>query len=118
MAEQNTPLKTHVWILGILNILDGILTFFGIKFGYITEGNPLLSSFSPFSILTIKFFLSLCLFSLLFTPFISNHSRHWRYLLISANVLYFLILFLHASWVAFVVMAHNFMFIVQMNSGL
>lgn len=97
-AKQSTPLKTSVCTLGILNIFDGMLTFFGLTFGHIMEGNPLLSSFSPFSILMIKLLLSLCLFTLLFTPFISIQSRYWRWLLISANMLYFIILFLHARW--------------------
>lgn len=104
-AEPHTPLKSHVWALGILNVLDGMLTFIGLTFGYITEGNPLLSSLSPFSILSIKLLLSLCLFGLLFTPFIAIRSRHWRYLLFSANVLYSMILFLHAGWLALVVIA-------------
>ena len=104
-AEQNTPLKTHIWTLGILNIFDGILTFIGLTFGYITEANPLLSSLSPFFILTIKLLLSLCLFGLLFTPFISIRSRHWRYLLMSANVLYSMILFLHAGWLTLLAIA-------------
>lgn len=104
-AETHAPLKMPVWALGILNVLDGLLTFFGLTFGFITEGNPLLSSLSPFSILSIKLLLSVCLFALLFTPFIFIRSRHWRYLLFSANALYSMILFLHAGWLALVVIA-------------
>ena len=103
--EHSTPLKIPVWTLGILNVFDGMLTFFGLSLGYITEGNPLLSSLSPFAILTIKLFLSLCLFSLLLTPFIAIRNRYWRYLLLSANVLYSMILILHASWLILVAIA-------------
>lgn len=104
-VDRNTPLKIPVWTLGVLNVSDGLLTFFGLTLGYITEGNPLLSSLSPFAILTIKLLLSLCLFSLLFTPFVSNRTRHWRYLLLSANILYSMILLLHASWLILVALA-------------
>jgi hypothetical protein len=104
-AAQRTPLKNPVWTLGILNIFDGLLTFIGLTLGYITEGNPLLSSWSPLNILMIKLLLSLCLFSLLFTPFISIQSRSWRYLLLSANILYFMILFLHTVWLVLVAAA-------------
>lgn len=97
-AEYRTPLKPHVWTLAILNLLDGALTFFGLTSGFITEGNPLLSSFSPFFILTIKLSLSLCLLGLLFTPFVFIQSRLWRCLLISANTLYSMIILLHAVW--------------------
>lgn len=97
-VEHSPSLKPYVWTLAILNLLDGMLTFVGLTSGLITEGNPLLSSFSPILILTIKLFLSLCLLGLLFTPFIFIQSSMWRYLLISANALYSIILFLHAVW--------------------
>lgn len=99
-AKHNAPLKRHLWILVFLNTTDGILTFLGISAGLITEGNPLLSSFSPGIILAIKVLLSLCLSSFLFTSFIAIQSRLWRYFLISTNVLYSLIFLLHIFWIS------------------
>lgn len=99
-AKHSTPLKNHVWALAILNAADGLLTFFGITSGFITEANPLLSSFSPGVILAIKVLLSLCLSGFLFTPFVAIQSRLWRYFFISANTLYSLILLLHIFWLS------------------
>ncbi|MDN7243435.1 DUF5658 family protein [Planococcus sp. N028] len=98
-VEQKTPLKNYIWVLIILNIFDGMLTYFGLALGVITEANPLLSSFSPISIFMIKMLLSLCLFGLLFTPFVFIQSDKWRFFLISTNALYFTILLLHFFWI-------------------
>lgn len=100
MSDINPPLKNHVWILIILNILDGAITYFGLARGVITEANPLLSSFTPFTIFSIKLVLSLCLFALLFTPFIFIQSTAWRLFLISTNALYSMILLLHTVWLS------------------
>ncbi|PSL30605.1 hypothetical protein B0H99_11330 [Planomicrobium soli] len=103
IAENSMPLKKHIWALIILNVLDGMLTFFGLTFGLINEGNPLLQSFSPVTILVIKLLLSLCLFGLLFTPFVFVQSGKWRYFLISTITLYSIILLLHVIWISFLV---------------
>ena len=99
-AKLSAPLKNHVWALAILNAADGLLTFIGITYGFITEANPLLSSFSPAVILAIKVLLSLCLSGFLFTPFVAIQSRLWRYFFISANTLYSMILLLHIFWLS------------------
>lgn len=101
IPDQRAPLKKWIWLLIVLNGLDGILTYFGLTQGIVTEANPLLSSFAPFTILGIKLFLSLCLFGLLFTAFAGIRSSLWRYTLISANVLYTMILALHLYWLPF-----------------
>lgn len=99
-AENNTPLKKHVWALIFLNIIDGLLTYFGLIFGIINEGNPLLKSLPPAAILAIKLILSLCLYCLLFTPFVFIQSDTWRYFLVSAITLYSIILLLHLVWIS------------------
>ncbi|WP_222434334.1 DUF5658 family protein [Planomicrobium sp. CPCC 101110] len=102
-AEGNTPLKKHVWTLILLNLLDGTLTYLGLHFGVIQEGNPLLRELSPLAILSVKLMLSVCLFCLLFTPFVFIQSGKWRCFLISANMLYSVILLLHVVWIGFLV---------------
>lgn len=97
-TESQPSIKNHVYVLIVLNMLDGILTYIGITSGFITEGNPLLSSLSPSTILAAKLLLSLCLFGLLFTSFASIQSRVWRYGLIAVNTLYSMILLLHLLW--------------------
>lgn len=98
ISDGRAPLKKYIWLLILLNGLDGILTFLGLTRGLFTEANPLLSSFAPFTILGIKLFLSLCLFGLLFTTFASIRKSYWRYTFIFANVLYSMILALHLYW--------------------
>ena len=101
IPDHKAPLKKYIWLLIILNGLDGILTYFGLTRGLVTEANPLLSSFAPFTILGIKLFLSVCLFGLLFTAFAGIRKTFWRYTFIFANVLYSMILALHLYWLPF-----------------
>ncbi|WP_281864488.1 DUF5658 family protein [Planomicrobium okeanokoites] len=101
IPDNKAPLKKYIWLLIILNGLDGILTYFGLTQGLVTEANPLLSSFAPFTILGIKLFLSVCLFGLLFTTFAGIRKTFWRYTFIFANVLYSMILVLHLYWLPF-----------------
>jgi len=98
IPDRRAPLKNSIWLLIVLNGLDGILTYFGMTRGIVEEGNPLLSSFAPFTILGIKLFLSLCLFGLLFTTFAGLRTAVWRYTFIFANVLYSVIFVLHLYW--------------------
>ncbi|MFD1030497.1 DUF5658 family protein [Metaplanococcus flavidus] len=101
IADRKAPLKKSIWLLIVLNAVDGILTYLGLTRGLVTEANPLLASFTPFTILGIKLFLSLCLFGLLFTAFAEIRTSFWRYTLISANVLYTMIFALHLYWIPF-----------------
>lgn len=96
--DQIAPLKKYIWLLILLNGLDGILTCLGLIRGIITEANPLLSSFAPFTILAIKLFLSLCLFGLLSTTFAGIRTNFWRIIFISANAIYSMVLALHFLW--------------------
>lgn len=103
VEKANAPLKKYVWSLVILNFLDGLLTYIGLSTGAIDEGNPLLASLSPLALFATKLFLSLCLFSFLFTPFIKIQSRIWRYTLVSVNILYSITLLLHLYWLVILV---------------
>lgn len=98
LSDNKTPLKGSIWLLIILNGLDGILTYLGLSNGIVEEANPLLSSFAPFTILGIKLFLSLCLFGFLFTTFAGVRTNFWRYTFIAANSVYVMILGLHMFW--------------------
>lgn len=101
IPDGKAPLKGSIWLLILLNGLDGILTYFGMTRGIVEEGNPLLSSFAPLTILGIKLFLSLLLFGLLFTTFAGIRTPVWRYTLLSVNVLYSMIFVLHLYWLPF-----------------
>ena len=101
IPDGKAPLKGSIWLLIVLNALDGILTYFGLTRGVVEEANPLLSSFAPLTILGIKLLLSLFLFGLLFTTFAGIRTAVWRYTLLSVNVLYSMILALHLYWLPF-----------------
>ena len=101
ISDDKAPLRKSIWLLIVLNGLDGILTYFGLTRGIVEEGNPLLSPLQPLTILGIKLFLSLCLFGLLFTAFAEIRTTLWRWTLISANVIYTMIFALHLYWLPF-----------------
>lgn len=100
--SAHAPLKKPIWLLALLNMADGFLTYWGLQAGAIEEANPLLSSLSPMAIFSIKLLLSACLAAFLFTPLIRVQSRIWRYFLFAVNVLYTGILALHITWLALV----------------
>ncbi|WP_203333121.1 DUF5658 family protein [Planococcus beigongshangi] len=101
IPDQRAPLKKSIWLLIVLNALDGILTYVGLSNNIVTEANPLLSSFEPFTILGIKLFLSTCLFGLLFTAFSQVRSNFWRITFFGANAIYTMIMALHLYWIPF-----------------
>ena len=101
LPDRKAPLKKYIWLLIILNGLDGIFTYLGLTQGIVEEGNPLLSPLAPLTILGIKLFLSLCLFGLLFTTFAGIRTSFWRYTFIVANGIYVMILGLHLYWLPF-----------------
>ena len=49
-------LKKAIIILAVSNILDGILTYIGVKSGYMEEANPLMIEFveNPFFVIIVK----------------------------------------------------------------
>ncbi len=101
-AKAGKSIRGPIWALIVLNLADGIFTWWGLLAGVIEEANPLLSRFSPLTILFIKLALSAFLAAFLFTPFAQSESRKWRVFLLIANAMYIGILALHLTWVAFV----------------
>jgi hypothetical protein len=88
-------------ILGILNALDGGLTYIGIHLGFIEELNPLMSwlwdQSSPlFLLLKLAFSFLVVILPLILT---SNQIKRISYLLIPACILYFGILIVHIHWI-------------------
>ncbi len=96
-----TPLKKPIGALAILNLADGLLTYWGLLAGAIEEANPLLSGLSPPAVFAVKLLLSVCLAAFLFTPLVRSKSLAWRYFLLTANIVYGGILLLHIIWVSF-----------------
>ncbi|WP_425467150.1 DUF5658 family protein [Pseudalkalibacillus caeni] len=101
---ESTRIKTIKYILvylGILNLLDGILTYFGIQNFSIQELNPLMESLyksSPLSFITLKLFLSILLFT------IALKGKHpirkpVSYLVYFAAFAYSIAFCLHSIWI-------------------
>lgn len=83
-----------------LNLFDTVLTWFGLKYAFISEWNPIMHEIyvvSPFLFLLIKGVLSL--FLLLFILFKNiPHSLLVKGLTVFAAVSYSAVLFMHAFW--------------------
>ncbi|MBY6051980.1 DUF5658 family protein [Cytobacillus firmus] len=92
------------WIfayLASLNLLDGIITYFGIQYGLIQEGNPLMEfvyNANPVFFLLLKAALSCFLVALIFVQSFSFR-RPIPELSIVASVLYTAVMGLHLSWI-------------------
>ncbi|WP_273851717.1 DUF5658 family protein [Guptibacillus spartinae] len=94
-------IKYFIIYLAIVNLLDGYITYWGIKNSWIGEVNPIMEAFiqaSPLVFLMYKIGLSLLLCGLLL-KLKQLKSVFIRWLLIVASVVYSLILCLHGYWV-------------------
>ena len=92
-------IKFLLMVVLVLNSLDGILTYYGLVNHWIEEANPLLSSFSPLTILIIKMMLSLAVFFLWKSNFPTRFMMGWRLILLFVILLYSWIMLLHVVWI-------------------
>ncbi|WP_053217224.1 DUF5658 family protein [Virgibacillus senegalensis] len=86
--------------LALLNLLDTLITFFGIESGYISEANPLMYSLyqtGPFLFLFVKISLSFALV-VFCTLRILPTSGIVKFLTCTAALLYSVICLLHGFW--------------------
>ncbi|KAF0822218.1 DUF5658 family protein [Cytobacillus firmus] len=92
------------WIfayLAFLNFLDGVITYFGIQYGHIQEGNPLMEfvyNANPVFFLVLKIALSGFLFTLISVQSVSFR-RPIPELSFVASVLYTAVMVLHLNWI-------------------
>ncbi|WP_367269479.1 DUF5658 family protein [Rummeliibacillus sp. TYF005] len=89
-------------VILVLNLIDGICTAWGLSNQWIEEANPLLSSFSPLTILGIKVFLSGFILFLWKSNFPTRLTNVWRVVLSFIMFLYSGIFFLHMTWMVLV----------------
>ncbi|MDL4841810.1 DUF5658 family protein [Aquibacillus rhizosphaerae] len=86
--------------LAILNLMDGIFTFYGLKYSYVSELNPLMGNLyqlSPKLFITVKILLSMFLVMLVIWARIPN-TKLIKGLVLSASVLYTITFVLHGLW--------------------
>lgn len=101
-------MKKLVGSIALLNLLDAVLTAYGLHHAIIEEENPLmlyLWEVHPFLFFAVKMSLSLLLLWLFFHPkakqrFQQKNLRFFRYTLLFLLILYSCIFVLHSVWIA------------------
>jgi len=87
--------------LSILNLVDGIVTFIGLEFALIEEGNPLMAQLygeSPILFLALKVFLSAFLYGFVLIKQLPTTS--WiKGLTVFASVSYTFVCLMHGLWI-------------------
>ncbi|WP_147535352.1 DUF5658 family protein [Bacillus marasmi] len=89
------------YYLSLLNLIDGVITFFGLEYSIIGEMNPIMNQLyqlHPFLFITAKITLSLLLYLFIYFKQVpsSNAARTVTYV---ASGLYTVVFFLHSFWV-------------------
>ncbi|SDM69617.1 DUF5658 family protein [Sediminibacillus halophilus] len=93
-------MKTCFMYLALLNLLDGVITFLGIKYEYISEANPLMKSLyqsGPLFFLLVKLLLSTMLIGFCVIQKLPR-SLVARVLSCAAALLYSVICLMHGFW--------------------
>ena len=95
-------IKRMLLVILVLNLIDGICTAWGLSNEWIEEANPLMSSFSPLTILVIKVSLSGVILFLWKSNFPTRLTNVWRVVLSFVMFLYSGIFVLHMAWMVLV----------------
>ncbi|WP_055738655.1 DUF5658 family protein [Heyndrickxia shackletonii] len=93
-------MRTLLFYLAFLNLMDALLTFFGLHFSYITESNPLMNSLydtNPVLFLCLKITLSILLM-LFCTKNRLLRSGILKKITVFATILYTFVFLLHGYW--------------------
>ncbi|TXC92347.1 hypothetical protein FS935_04645 [Metabacillus litoralis] len=89
------------YYLALLNFIDGLLTFIGLKLNLISEVNIVMKMVyeaDPIYFLLLKFFLSILLFTLSYYQKVPNHKGIKMISFVGA-FLYTVVMFIHFYWV-------------------
>ncbi|MFS0877461.1 DUF5658 family protein [Solibacillus isronensis] len=93
-------IKRLLLVILLLNLIDGICTAWGLSNEWIEEANPLMSSFSPLTILVIKVTLSGAILLLWKSNFPTRLTSVWRVVLTFVMFLYTGIFVMHITWIS------------------
>ncbi|WP_367949344.1 DUF5658 family protein [Bacillus sp. FJAT-29790] len=96
-------LKKIIYFLAFLNIFDGVVTYVGLRYSLIEEGNPLMSllyNSNSEIFIGYKLFLSLLLCALLLLKKIPTKGLV-KNLAFSASILYMIVCAYHGFWILF-----------------
>jgi Domain of unknown function (DUF5658) len=96
-------MKILLYYIAVLNLLDAILTMYGLRYDYITESNPLMNHLyltRPWLFLLLKVQLSILLLIILhYLNLVKATSRILKGVTVVAAVSYTFICLLHGYWV-------------------
>ena len=93
-------IKHMLLVILLLNLIDVICTAWGLSNEWIEEANPLMSSFSPLTILGIKVTLSGAILLLWKSNFPTRLTNVWRVVLTFVMFLYTGIFVMHITWIS------------------
>ena len=82
----------------VLNAVDGVLTFIGLKTSQMEELNPFLNKLQPESVLFLKLLLSGLLYYVLYKKGLKRFGRKLKILLWIVVLLYIGVIILHLFW--------------------
>ncbi|MFD2445748.1 DUF5658 family protein [Bacillus sp. CGMCC 1.16607] len=90
--------------LAFINIVDGLVTYIGLKLGNIEEANPLMSflfDFDPILFISVKLGLSILLIMFIYL-IKAPKSRVIHSLLVFSSMIYTFVCFKHLYWIALI----------------
>ncbi|MFC6039289.1 DUF5658 family protein [Paenisporosarcina macmurdoensis] len=91
-------LSVLAFLIVVLNAVDGVLTYIGLKTSQIEELNPMLSILQPESILFVKLLLSGLLWYVIYKKGLLRFGRKLLLLLWIVVVIYTGVIILHLFW--------------------
>lgn len=105
-SKQSIVIKLFI-IVGVMSVLDGIISYAGIMSGFMEEGNPFMQNLwniSPTLFITFKLIVSLLIIAVGFLYKKSNqpiriHIRLSTYLI---TALYSYVMVLHVVWISLI----------------
>lgn len=91
-----------MYLLSFYFIVDYILTFIGIKGNIIVEGNFFmvwLFNISFYEGIIIRFIMLFLILSVV--CYIKKYYKHYKYFIVSINLLYTFVMVLHINWIVY-----------------
>jgi len=105
LCERKQGVNTSKFLfhyLSLLNIVDGVLTYWGLEQSLISELIPIMNQvyqWSPFLFIILKLFLSICLYLFIILK-ITPQTLLVKGLMLIAVSFYTFVFFLHYDWIA------------------
>lgn len=91
----------NIYILSFIMYIDYLLTYLGIKFNVIYEGNPLLINLFNYDFIlgSIMRLISITIIMILIYYLYKKSKKHFNYVIYSAYFINLFIFILHLNWI-------------------